>query len=70
MKRTKVKSSNVKSVGHDGKSTLEIEFAHGGVYQYPGVSLSKYNRLLAADSIGEHLNRHIIPRHKPHKKVK
>jgi hypothetical protein len=64
MTRHPVKSSNVKSIGHDGKSTLEVEFTHGGIYQYTKVPLSKYNRLITAKSIGAHMNEHIIPKHK------
>lgn len=41
MKRIPVSSSNLASVGYDEISqALEIEFLHGGVYQYFGVSKS------------------------------
>lgn len=38
MNRNPVSSSNVKSVGYDSESSrLEVEFHHGGIYQYYGV---------------------------------
>ena len=38
MKRTKVSSSNLGSIGYDNTtSILEIEFLHGGIYQYSDV---------------------------------
>lgn len=64
MQRTPVKSSNVKSVGHDpATGTLEVEFNNGGLYHYEGVSADKHAELMKADSIGSHLASHIKPHH-------
>jgi hypothetical protein len=65
MKRTPVKSSNIKSVGYDPASqTLEVEFASGGVHQYAGVSTAQHAALLKAKSIGQHFHREIRTTHK------
>lgn len=48
MNRTAVKSSNLKSIGYDEKTTtLEVEFSGGNVYQYRGVPKDVYTALLA-----------------------
>lgn len=55
MKRQSVDSSNLASVGYDAaKEILEIEFNHGGVYQYFDVPESVYNELMDADSHGRY----------------
>lgn len=55
MKREPVKSSNIKSIGYDPKSqTLEIEFIHGGIYNYSPVSESEHLSLMKADSVGSY----------------
>lgn len=60
MERTQVTSSNVVSVGYDSTtSTCEVEFRHGGVYQYFDVPASEYAALLAAPSVGGYLDAHI-----------
>ena len=47
MERIAVSSSNLASVGYDeANSVLEIEFNHGGVYQYYDVPLSAYEGLM------------------------
>ena len=51
MKRTKVKSSSIKSVGHSGNS-LEVEFNSGDVYVYKGVPKSVASELMKASSVG------------------
>lgn len=51
MKRTEADSSNLASVGYDAKKKiLEIEFNHGGVYQYFDVSEKVYDEQMDADS--------------------
>ncbi len=51
MERTPVSSSNLASVGYDTSSAiLEVEFNHGGVYQYSGVSEEVYLGLMNAGS--------------------
>lgn len=55
MKRTVVESSNLASVGYDEKTkTLEIEFNHGGIYEYYEVEKSVYRALMHADSQGSY----------------
>jgi hypothetical protein len=57
MDRTPVQSSNLASVGYDADSaTLEVEFHHGGVYQYFGVPLDTYNSLMLAGSKGSYFD--------------
>jgi len=60
MNRTPVTSSNLKAVGYDSaSSTLEVEFAHGGIYQYLNVPASKYAALMAASSHGSYFDANI-----------
>ena len=55
MKRISVDSSNLASVGYNAKKKiLEVEFNHGGVYQYFNVSKKVYNELMDADSHGRY----------------
>lgn len=60
MKRERVESSNLASVGYDAESQiLEIEFKHGGIYQYSFVPQSVYKGLMGADSHGKYFSSHI-----------
>ncbi|EPE9057451.1 KTSC domain-containing protein [Klebsiella aerogenes] len=60
MERKAVNSSNLASVGYDEPSqTLEIEFHHGGVYQYYDVPEHVYMELTNADSIGSYFSHNI-----------
>lgn len=60
MKRIKVESSNLASVGYDLKTeTLEIEFQNGGIYQYSGVSKNVYDGLMNAESKGKYFIQNI-----------
>lgn len=60
MKRTEVKSSNLKSVGFDPETnTLELEFNHGGVYRYFNVPPNKFHDLMAAESLGKYFDSEI-----------
>lgn len=62
MRRTKVDSSAVRSVGYDEHlRTLEVEFESGGVYRYADVSPEEHAALLEADSIGRYVNLEIKP---------
>lgn len=55
MKRQSVESSNLASVGYDAENEiLEIEFNHGGVYQYFDVPNDEYEALMNADSHGKY----------------
>lgn len=65
MKITPVKSSNIEAIGHDPVSqTLHVKFKNGSHYTYEGVSAEKHNALDKAESVGKHLNAHIIGKHK------
>ena len=60
MQRQNVESSNLASVGYDEKSQiLEIEFNHGGVYQYFDVPIEEYESLMGADSLGSYFYHNI-----------
>lgn len=57
MERTPVSSSNLASVGYEvSGAVLEVEFNHGGVYQYSGVSEEVYLGLMSAGSHGTFFN--------------
>jgi len=56
VRRERVSSSNIVSVGYDAPSeTLEVEFMSGSVYQYYNVPQSIYDAFLAASSAGQFL---------------
>jgi hypothetical protein len=57
MKRTPVQSSNVVSIGYED-GVLEVEFK-SGVYQYAGVPQETFDALMAAESKGQFVSRHI-----------
>lgn len=60
MNRIKVDSSNLASVGYDEKNRiLEIEFIHGGVYQYFDVPNDDYEALMNASSLGSYFYHNI-----------
>jgi len=60
MKRKQVESSNLASVGYDAdKKILEIEFNHGGVYQYFDVPQNEYKALKNASSHGSYFYHNI-----------
>ena len=60
MEREEVESSMLASVGYDAKTkTLEVEFNHGGVYQYRKVRKEVYQELLLAESIGSYFYHNI-----------
>ena len=60
MERQSVTSSNIASIGYDAaKEILEIEFNHGGVYQYFDVPENVYKELMNAESHGKYFAAHI-----------
>lgn len=64
MDRLPVSSSNLASIGYDeAGQVLEVEFRHGGVYQYVGVSVAVFDEFMAADSLGRYLAKNIKPRY-------
>lgn len=60
MRRRKVLSSSIRSVGYDpGERVLDVQFEQGDVYRYFGVPPRVYEKLIHADSIGAYVNRGI-----------
>lgn len=59
MKRRRVDSSVLRSIGYDEHGTLEVEFASGNVYRYLLVPRRVHDELLAAPSIGSYFNSHV-----------
>lgn len=60
MKRQSVESSNLSSIGYDAENeTLEVQFNHGGVYQYFDVPENVYEELMNADSHGRYFVQNI-----------
>ncbi len=60
MKRQSVESSNLASIGYDAENEiLEIEFNHGGIYQYFDIPENVYEELMNADSHGVYFSANI-----------
>jgi hypothetical protein len=60
MERETVSSSNLASIGYDEENQiLEVEFNHGGVYQYFDVPQSEYDALMNASSHGSYFSNNI-----------
>lgn len=60
MERKQLQSTNLRSAGFDAETnTLEVEFNHGGIYQYQDVPHSKYLALLDAASHGTYFDKEI-----------
>lgn len=60
LERQQVQSTTIRSVGYDpGSQTLEVEFHHGGTYQYETVPREIYEGLLLASSKGIYFRLHI-----------
>jgi hypothetical protein len=60
MQRQSVESSNLASVGYDaGNEILEVEFNHGGVYQYFDVPENVHQELMDASSHGVYFSANI-----------
>lgn len=70
MERMRIKSNDIKSVGYDESAQiLEIEFHHGGVYQYFGVPKKIYEGLMnSVLSHGQYHTRYIKNRYR-HEKI-
>jgi hypothetical protein len=62
MKRLRVDSSAVRSMGYDPKLLLlEIEYTNGSVYAYYDVPPATYQEFCEADSMGAFVNFRIKP---------
>jgi hypothetical protein len=65
-----VKSNTISHVGYDKEtSELRIRFTRGGEYLYRGVSPEEHAKLMAAESIGSHFQKHIRPHYTGAKQV-
>jgi hypothetical protein len=63
MRRVRVQSSSIASVGYDGAANvLELEYRNGKVYRYLNVPAAAHRLLLQAPSIGDFVNSVIKPR--------
>jgi len=55
-----VKSSVIKSIGHDPETKeMRVQFHNGKTYTYQGVSEEAHLDFVTSDSIGKHFNNHI-----------
>lgn len=62
MQRVPVESSSLAEVGYDAAArALEVRFRNGGVYRYHDVPPEAHAALMAAASLGRHLNLHVKP---------
>lgn len=60
MKRKKVSSSLIKSIGFDDKKNLlEIEFKKEKIYRYFNFSKRTYDAFMKTDSFGKFFNKNI-----------
>ncbi|PPK70366.1 KTSC domain-containing protein [Actinokineospora auranticolor] len=65
MHRKPVASSSVAAVGYDpDRLILEVEFHHGGVYQYLDIPKRVYWQFMSAPSLGAFLNQEIKGRYR------
>jgi len=70
MMRTRVNSSNIRSIGYDTQSAiLEVEFTSGDVYQYFDVPEHLHREFMQAASLGGFLNDNIVKYHYRYRKV-
>jgi hypothetical protein len=68
MHRIPVASTSLRSIGYDpAQRILEIEFVHGGVYQYAGVAPEIYDGLEQAPSLGAYFHDYIRDRYAYHR---
>ena len=65
-----VSSSNLAAVGYIAETaTLRIQFLHGGVYDYQGVSAEIHEALMAAPSKGQYFDQFIKKGGYPYNKI-
>lgn len=70
MDREPVNSSNLASVGYDSEDNiLEVEFHHGGVYQYSNVPSEVYEGLMSAESHGKYFDVKVKKAGYPYRKI-
>ena len=59
MRRERVNSRTIASIGYDDAETLEVEFVSGSVYRYDRVQEEVYEDFRQAASKGQFFNEHI-----------
>lgn len=60
IKRFRVVSSHIVSIGHDNDTQiLEVEFPRSGVWHYNPVTKDQFKELLDAPSVGSHFHNKI-----------
>jgi hypothetical protein len=60
MKRERIASSSLASIGYDSKAAiLEVEFTNGRIYQYADVPKIIFKALSTAESAGSFFNENI-----------
>ena len=60
MKRQKVDSSSISSIGYNmGTAVLEVQFMNGKVYQYMNVPATEWFKMMKAESQGQYFYRNI-----------
>jgi len=65
IERITVKSSNIHSVGYNSLyRILQVQFHHGGIYQYYDVPGNVYTEFMQASSKGKFLNAKIVCRYR------
>lgn len=65
MKRERVGSTNVHSVGYDADTrTMEVEFHGGGVYRYHNVPAEVHRRVVDSKSVGGALASHVVGKYR------
>lgn len=63
-----VTSSNIHTIGYDpARRELHIQFKQSGRYIYHDVDAAKHTALMAAESKGKHLAKHIVSKHRASK---
>lgn len=70
MKRQRVSSSNLASIGYDEEQKiLEVEFLNNSIYQYFGIPSRTYKNLMDAPSHGKYFNVNIRNGSFPYQKI-
>jgi len=60
MHHTKVKSSNIESIGYDpGTQAMQVKFIGGKTFEYAGVTRPEFEAMQSAKSIGSYFGKNI-----------
>lgn len=62
MKKTKVESSHIASIGYEpGSRTMHVEYKNGSVYEHRNVPEVFHKTFMSAESPGEFFHKNIRP---------